>query len=106
LGKDGTDAVGGVVMMRHGENPLAVTRRLRAKIEELQPGLPPGVRVVPAYDRASLIEGAVGAVTGTLLEVILTANRVRRGRPPTPPHRGCLRPGSPPRSGYWSARRP
>lgn len=73
LDKDGTDAVGGVVMMRHGENPLEVTRRLRAKIEELQPGLPPGVRVVPVYDRTPLIEGAVGTVTGTLLEAILTA---------------------------------
>ena len=44
LEKDGNEAIGGVVLMRHGENPLEVTRRLRAKIQELQPGLPPGVR--------------------------------------------------------------
>src|SRR4051812_29566529 len=47
--KDGSEVVGGVVMMRHGENPLAVTERIKAKIQELQPGLPEGVRIVPAY---------------------------------------------------------
>ncbi|MBX9627393.1 MAG: efflux RND transporter permease subunit, partial [Gemmataceae bacterium] len=73
LDKDGTDAVGGVVMMRHGENPRAVTRRLREKLRELQPGLPPGVRVVAVYDRTPLIRDTVGTVTGTLLEAILTA---------------------------------
>ncbi len=73
LEKDGTEATGGVVLMRHGENPLEVTRRLRTKIQELQPGLPPGVRVVAAYDRTPLIRGTVGTVTGTLLEAILTA---------------------------------
>src|SRR5207253_3160915 len=73
LEKDGGEATGGVVMMRHGENPLAVTRRLQAKIRELQPGLPPGVRVVAVYDRTPLIDGVIGTVTGTLLEAILTA---------------------------------
>ncbi|MBX9582374.1 MAG: efflux RND transporter permease subunit, partial [Gemmataceae bacterium] len=73
LDKDGTDAVGGVVMMRHGENPREVTRRLREKLRELQPGLPPGVRVVAAYDRTPLIRDTIGTVTGTLLEAILTA---------------------------------
>jgi hypothetical protein len=70
---------GGVVMMRHGENPLEVTRRLRAKLLELRPGLPEGVRVVPCYDRTPLIEGAVRTVTGTLLEAILTAAPRLRG---------------------------
>ncbi|HVK13699.1 MAG TPA: efflux RND transporter permease subunit [Gemmataceae bacterium] len=73
LEKDGTEATGGVVLMRHGENPLDVTRRLRAKIQELQPGLPHGVRVVAAYDRTPLLRGTVGTVTRTLLEAILTA---------------------------------
>src|SRR5215471_4411364 len=73
LEKDGTEATGGVVLMRHGENPLEVTRRLRAKIQEVQTGLPPGVRVVPVYDRTPLVEGTVGTVTRTLLEAILTA---------------------------------
>lgn len=73
LEKDGGEATGGVVMMKHGENPLTVTRRLRSKIQEIQPGLPHGVRVVPVYDRTPLIEGTIGTVTGTLLEAILTA---------------------------------
>lgn len=73
LDKDGSDAVGGVVMMRHGENPREVTRRLREKLRELQPGLPPGVRVVAVYDRTPLIRDTIGTVTGTLLEAILTA---------------------------------
>src|SRR5262249_18226559 len=73
LEKDGTEATGGVVTMRHGENPLEVTRRLRAKIQELAPGLPPGVRIVPVYDRTPLIRGTIGTVSRTLLEAIVTA---------------------------------
>ncbi|MBX9583610.1 MAG: efflux RND transporter permease subunit [Gemmataceae bacterium] len=64
--KDGSEVVGGVVLMRHGENPLAVTRRVKEKIQELQPGLPEGVQVVPAYDRTRLITGAIH----TLAEVM------------------------------------
>jgi len=71
--KDGNEVCGGVVMMRHGENPLEVTRRLRAKILELRPGLPEGVRIVPCYDRTPLIQGAVRTVTDTLLEAMLVA---------------------------------
>ncbi|MBX9622636.1 MAG: efflux RND transporter permease subunit, partial [Gemmataceae bacterium] len=64
--KDGNEVVGGVVLMRHGENPLAVTKRVKEKIQELQPGLPEGVQVVPAYDRTRLITGAIH----TLAEVM------------------------------------
>ena len=53
--KDGNEVIGGVVLMRHGENPLAVTQRIKDKIQELQPGLPTGVHIVPAYDRTRLI---------------------------------------------------
>jgi len=73
LEKDGTEATGGVVMMRTGENPLEVTRRLRNKILELQPGLPPGVRVVAIYDRTPLIRNTIRTVTRSLTEAILTA---------------------------------
>jgi Cu(I)/Ag(I) efflux system membrane protein CusA/SilA len=73
LEKDGSEVTGGVILMRYGENPLEVTRRIKQKITELQPGLPPGVRVVPFYDRTPLIEGAIRAVTGTLLEAMITA---------------------------------
>ena len=73
LEKDGGEATGGVVLMKHGENPLRVTRRLREKIQEIQPGLPAGVRIVAVYDRTPLIEGTISTVTDTLLEAILTA---------------------------------
>lgn len=57
--KDGNEVSGGVVLMRHGENPLAVTQNVKDKIQELQPGLPEGVHIVPAYDRTRLIQGAI-----------------------------------------------
>src|SRR5262245_32020240 len=48
--KNGSEMVGGAVLMRHGENPLRVTERVKEKIRELEPGLPAGVKIVPAYD--------------------------------------------------------
>jgi copper/silver efflux system protein len=70
----GNESVGGVVLMRYGENPLEVIRGLRAKISELASGLPPGVRIVTAYDRTPLITSAVSTVTGALVEAIVTAS--------------------------------
>lgn len=64
--KDGNEVAGGVVLMRHGENPLAVTERVKAKIQELQPGLPAGVQIVPAYDRTRLITGAIGTLADVM----------------------------------------
>lgn len=74
LEKDGREAVGGVVMMRFGQNPLEVTKAIKAKIRELSPGLPEGVRVVPFYDRTRLIESAIHTVTGTLIEEMIIAS--------------------------------
>jgi copper/silver efflux system protein len=74
LEKDGNEVTGGVVLMTNGENPLEVTRRIKAKIRELQTGLPPGVRIVPFYDRTPLIEGAIGTVTHTVVEAIVSAS--------------------------------
>ncbi len=64
--KDGNEVTGGAVLMRHGENPLAVTKRIKQRIHELQAGLPAGVHIVPAYDRTRLITGAIH----TLAEVM------------------------------------
>ncbi|HEX2972752.1 MAG TPA: efflux RND transporter permease subunit, partial [Tepidisphaeraceae bacterium] len=72
--KDGREVVGGVVMMRYGENPLEVTKLIKQKIRELQAGLPDGVRVVPFYDRTRLIESAIHTVTGTLKEEMIIAS--------------------------------
>ena len=74
LEKDGNEVAGGVVLMARGENPLEVTRRLKAKIREIQPGLPAGVRIVPFYDRSPLIQGVIGTVTGTVLEAMISAS--------------------------------
>jgi Cu(I)/Ag(I) efflux system membrane protein CusA/SilA len=74
LEKDGQEAVGGVVMMRYGQNPLEVTKAINAKIRELSPGLPEGVRVVPFYERTRLIESAIATVTRTLKEEMVIAS--------------------------------
>jgi Cu(I)/Ag(I) efflux system membrane protein CusA/SilA len=71
--KDGSDVVGGVVLMRYGENPLRVTERVKEKIKELQPGLPEGVQIVPAYDRTRLIRGAVGTLGEVMWHEMLIA---------------------------------
>jgi Cu(I)/Ag(I) efflux system membrane protein CusA/SilA len=73
LEKDGSETTGGVVLMAYGENPLEVTRRLKAKIAEVQAGLPRGVRIVPFYDRTPLIRGAIRTVVGTIGEAVVTA---------------------------------
>jgi len=72
--KDGNDVVGGVVVMRQGENPLAVTERVKKKILSLQPGLPPGVRIVPAYDRTRLIHGAIHSLTEVMWHEMVIAS--------------------------------
>jgi Cu(I)/Ag(I) efflux system membrane protein CusA/SilA len=74
LEKNGNEAVGGVVLMRYGENPLEVTRRIKSKIEQLQAGLPAGVRIVPFYERTELIERAIHTVTSTLREEMIVAS--------------------------------
>lgn len=71
LEKDGREVVGGVVMMRFGENPLEVTRRVKEKITTLSPGLPAGVRIVPFYDRTPLINKALETVSATVREEII-----------------------------------
>ncbi|MBI2194682.1 MAG: efflux RND transporter permease subunit [Planctomycetes bacterium] len=76
LEKDGREAVGGVVMMRYGENPLEVTQRVKDKIQQLQAGLPPGVRIVPFYDRTGLIRASIDTLKHTLTEEILIASLV------------------------------
>jgi Cu(I)/Ag(I) efflux system membrane protein CusA/SilA len=71
LEKDGREVVGGVVLMRYGENPLEVTRRIKEKITTLQSGLPAGVRIVPFYDRTPLIKNAIETVSGTVKEELI-----------------------------------
>ncbi|HSB53570.1 MAG TPA: CusA/CzcA family heavy metal efflux RND transporter [Gemmatimonadales bacterium] len=62
------DAVGGIVVMRFGENALTTIQRVKAKLEQVQAGLPAGVVIRPVYDRSDLIERAIETVRRTLLE--------------------------------------
>lgn len=72
--KDGNEVTGGVISMRYGENPLDVTARIKAKIDNLQESLPVGVRIVTVYDRTPLIHGAIKTVTRTLIEAVIAAS--------------------------------
>ncbi|MDP1889714.1 MAG: CusA/CzcA family heavy metal efflux RND transporter [Gemmatimonadaceae bacterium] len=62
------DAVGGIVVMRFGENALATIERVKARLAEVQKGLPPGVVVHTTYDRSDLILHAIGTLRTTLIE--------------------------------------
>jgi Cu(I)/Ag(I) efflux system membrane protein CusA/SilA len=74
---DGTgEVVSGIVVMRHGQNALDVIKRVKAKIKEIEPGLPPGVKIVPVYDRSELILRSIDNLKSTLVEVILTVSLI------------------------------
>src|SRR5256886_6832918 len=60
--------VAGIVIMRAGENALGVIERVKAKLEELKPSLPPGVQIIPTYDRSDLIHRAIAVLREKLLE--------------------------------------
>ena len=62
------DAVGGIVVMRFGQNALATIDNVKAKLAEVQKGLPAGVVVLPMYDRSDLIRRAIATLKGKLLE--------------------------------------
>jgi Cu(I)/Ag(I) efflux system membrane protein CusA/SilA len=64
------EAVGGVVVARSGVNTKAVIDAVKARIAQITPGLPPGVKIVPFYDRSALIEHSVATLRNTLLEEI------------------------------------
>lgn len=73
LDKEGKEATGGVVVMRYGANPLEVIKGVKDKIKELSVGLPPGVKIVPFYDRTGLILRAIGTLrTALVQEIIVT----------------------------------
>ena len=65
------EAVGGVIIMRSGENALATIERVKAKLETLQAGLPEGVEVITTYDRSDLIERAIETLQRKLVEEFL-----------------------------------
>jgi Cu(I)/Ag(I) efflux system membrane protein CusA/SilA len=60
--------VGGIVVMRHGENAKEIIDRVKKKIADITPGLPEGIQIVPAYDRSTLIMAAVHTLKNTLIQ--------------------------------------
>jgi Cu(I)/Ag(I) efflux system membrane protein CusA/SilA len=75
LEKNGNgEVVGGIVVMRTGENAQNVIDRIKEKIKEISPGLPPGVEIVTSYDRSTLIKEAVGTLERALIEASITVS--------------------------------
>ncbi|MEO3877102.1 efflux RND transporter permease subunit [Rheinheimera fenheensis] len=62
------EVVGGIIVMRHGENALQTIVAVKAKLQQLQNGLPEGVNIVTVYDRSQLIENTVNNLSQKLLE--------------------------------------
>ena len=67
----GAEAVGGTVVMRTGENAKAVIERVKARITEIAPSLPPGISIRPFYDRSTLIDRTIDTLKHALLEEII-----------------------------------
>lgn len=68
------EKVGGIVVMRFGENADAVIRDVKAKMIDVQKGLPEGIKFHIDYDRSELIEEAISSVKGTLIEVFISVS--------------------------------
>jgi Cu(I)/Ag(I) efflux system membrane protein CusA/SilA len=66
------EVVSGIVIMRSGENALEVINRVKEKLKQIEPTLPPGVKVVPTYDRSVLIHRTIDSVRTTIVEVVIT----------------------------------
>src|SRR5881296_918525 len=62
------EAVGGIIVMRYGENALRVIDGIKKKLEEIKPSLPEGVEIVPTYDRSQLIERSIATLREKLIE--------------------------------------
>lgn len=72
----GGDAVGGIVIMRYGENALNVINRVKEKIEEIKPSLPEGVEIVTTYDRSELIKRSMETLKHQLFEEMIVVSIV------------------------------
>jgi len=70
------EVVGGVVVMRYGENALKVIERVKEKIKEIAPSLPPGVKLVTTYDRSDLIQRSIATLKEKLIEEIIIVSLV------------------------------
>lgn len=76
LDKNGKEAVGGVVIMRYGVSAIEAIDAVKKKIEEIRPGLPEGVRLVPFYDRTDLINSTANTLRWALVEEFILVTLV------------------------------
>lgn len=76
LDKNGKEAVGGVVIMRYGVSALEAIENVKKKIEEIKPGLPAGVEIVPFYDRTELINRTADTLKEALIEELILVTLV------------------------------
>ncbi|MEK7774003.1 MAG: efflux RND transporter permease subunit, partial [Deltaproteobacteria bacterium] len=65
------DTVGGIVIIRHGENALNVIERVKAKLDEIKPSLPKGAQIITTYDRSGLIRQSIDTLKATLTEELI-----------------------------------
>jgi copper/silver efflux system protein len=70
------DTVGGIIIMRQGENALNVINSVKGKIEEIRPSLPPGVELVTTYDRSDLIKRSIDTLRHQLIEEMIIVSFV------------------------------
>ncbi len=70
------EKVGGIVVMRYGENAKDVIDRVKLKLTDVEKGLPPGVQFKPAYDRSDLIESTVATLKEAVIEEIIIVSLV------------------------------
>ena len=70
------EGVGGIVVMRYGENAKDVIDRVKLKIKDLEKGLPPGVKIMVSYDRSDLIQRAIDTLKHNLLEESIVVSLV------------------------------
>ncbi|MFL5419695.1 MAG: efflux RND transporter permease subunit [Myxococcales bacterium] len=66
------EAVSGIVIMREGENALEVIERVKARIKEIEPAMPEGMKLVPIYDRSELITRSIDTLKLTVIEIMIT----------------------------------
>jgi Cu(I)/Ag(I) efflux system membrane protein CusA/SilA len=70
------EVIGGIIVMRFGENALAVIDRVKAKMKEVQTSLPAGVKIIPTYDRSWLIGESINTLRHTLIEEAVVVSLV------------------------------
>jgi Cu(I)/Ag(I) efflux system membrane protein CusA/SilA len=70
------EVVSGIVVMRHGENALNLIERVKQKIKEIEPSLPPGIKIVTTYDRSDLILRSIATLKEKLIEESLIVSIV------------------------------